>query len=355
MKRRYLVAAVSVAPLLMVLVGQAQATDTISTGTNTPVATATATNGAPDDIDITSSGSVGLLASGVAVTLNSNNTVTNAGQVGSTAINNTTGIQVLGGFTGSVTSSGSILLTDNYTPNTDNNTGLLELPFAQGTNRTGIQVIGPGVFNGSITNIGTITIHGDNSFGVDIQAPITGDYQSLQVTPATSSAAESVLIGTITVLGGEPALNGAPATPPVIGFHIGPAGGVGGNINLANISATGFGAEGADIQGQVGGALNLSGQITSTGYRSTTRSSSPTVAAQYTALEMEQGGSAVVVGGSVGGGIVISAPPLDAITNASTASDLVNGVSILQTLQGTGTISTSARPRPWSSARRRIR
>jgi hypothetical protein len=340
MKRRYLVAAVSVAPLLMVVAGPAHAVDSITGATSAPVATATATNNGPDDVNITSSGSIGLLAVGVGVTLNSNNTVTNAGQIGSTAIDNTVGIRVLGGFTGSVTSSGSIVLTDNYTPATDNNTGLLELPYAQGTNRTGIQVVGPGVFTGSITNIGTITIHGDSSFGVDIQAPITGDYQSLQVTAATSSTAETVLLGSMTVLGGEPPLNGAPATGPVIGFHVAPTGGVGGNITLGNISATGFGAQGANIGGQVGGALNLGGQITSTGYRSTTRSSFPNLATQYTAQEMEQGGSAVVVGGSVGAGIVLSAPPLDAITNASTASDVINGVSILQTLQGAGSVTT---------------
>jgi hypothetical protein len=340
MKRRYLVAAASVAPLLIVVAGRAHAVDTISSATSAPVATATATNNAPDDVDVASGGSIGLTAPGVAVTLNSNNTVTVEGQLGSTAIDNTVGIQVQGGHTGSVTNSGTIVLTDNYTPNTDNNTGLLELPYAQGTNRTGIQVVGPGVFAGSITNMGTITIHGDNAFGVDIQAPITGDYQSLQVTPATTTTAASVLLGTITVLGGEPPLNGAPATAPVIGFHVGPAGGVGGNVTLGNISATGFGAQGANIAGQVGGALALSGQITSTGYRSTTRSNFPTLATQYTAQEMEQGGSAVVIGGSVGGGIVVSAPPLDAITNASTASDLINGVSIPQTLQATGSVTT---------------
>jgi hypothetical protein len=340
MKRRYLVAAVSLAPLWMVLAGQAHAVHTISSAVNTPVATATANNGAPDDVDVASGGSIGLTQQGVALTLNSNNVVTNEGQIGFTAINNAVAIQVQGGFKGSVTSSGSILVTDNYTPNTDNNTGLLELPFAQGTNRTGIQVVGPGVFTGSITNTGTITVHGDSSFGVDIQAPITGDYQSLQVTAASGSTAATDLLGTITVLGGEPPLNGVPATGPVIGFHVAPTGGVGGNITLGNISATGYGAQGANIGGTVGGALALSGQITSTGYRATTRSSFPTVATQYTAQEMEQGGSAVVVGGSVGGGIVISAPPLDAITNASTASDLINGVSIPQIIEATGSVTT---------------
>lgn len=340
MKRRYLVAAASVAPLLMALASGAYATDSISTATSTPVATATATNGAPDDVDVTSGGSIGLTAAGVGVTLNSNNLVTVEGQIGSTAIDNTVGIQVQGGHTGSVTNSGSLVLTDNFTPATDNNTGLLLLPFAQGTNRIAIQVVGPGVFTGSITNIGTITVHGDNSFGVDIAAPITGNYQSLQVTPATSTTAAVVLLGSITVQGGEPALNGAPATPPVIGFYVGPSGGVGGNVTLGGVSATGFGAQAVNVAGQVGGALNVAGQVTSTGYRSTTRSSFPTLAAKYTAQEMEQGGSAVTIAGSVGAGIVISAPPLNAITSASTASDLVNGVSIPQIQQATGSIST---------------
>ena len=340
MKRRYLVAAASVAPILVLLAGQAHAVDSITTATSAPVATATATSNGPDDIDVTSSGSIGLTTAGVAITLNSNNKVTNEGQIGSTAVDGTVGVQVQGGHTGSVTNSGSIVLTDNFTANTDNNTGLLQLPFAQGMNRTGIQVVGPGVFTGSITNIGTMTVHGDNSFGVDIQAPITGDYQSLQVTAATSTTAASVLLGSITVVGGEPALNGAPATAPAIGFHIAPTGGVGGNVTIANVSATGFGAQGVNIAGQVGGALAITGQITSTGYRSTSRSNFPTLAVQYTAQEMEQGGSAVVIGGNVLGGVVVGAPPLTALITTPTANDLVNGVSIPQTLQSVGTIST---------------
>ena len=340
MKRKCLVAAVSLAPLVLIAAGQAHAQLTISTAINTPVATATAVNNAPADINIVSGGSVGITSPGVAVTINSSNSVTNGGEIGFTAVDNAIGIQVQGGNTGNVVNSASILVTDNYTATTDNNTGLLELPYAQGTNRTDIQVVGPGVVTGSITNISLLTVHGDASFGVDIQAPITGDYTSLQVTPATSTAAESVLIGSITTLGGEPALNGVPATLPTIGFHIGPNGGVGGSINIANVSATGYGTQAILTEGTVGGAVNLSGVITATGYRATARTNTPSVAAQYTALEMTQGGSAVTIAGSVGQGIILSAPPLTAITDASTASDVINGVSILQTLQGTGTIST---------------
>jgi hypothetical protein len=55
---------------------------------------------------------------------------------------------------------------------------------------------------------------------------------------------------------------------------------------------------------------------------------------------MSQGGSAVIIGGNVGGGIILSAAPLDAVTNASTLNDMINGVSYPQIDQPTGSITT---------------
>ena len=338
MKRNVLLAAASAIPLLLTGLA-AHAVDTISSSTSTPVATATATNSAPDDVDIASGGSIGATAAGAAVTLNSNNKVTNEGSIGFTGVDNATGILIQGGFTGSVASSGSITVTDSYTPTSDNNTGLQELPYAQGVNRAGIMVAGPGVFTGSITNSGTITVHGANSFGVDIAAAITGDYQSVVVTPASGSTTTGVAYGSIVVVGGEPASGSTAATPPAIGFNIASTGSVGGNVTLSGVSATGYGAQAVSINGNVAGALNIGGFVTSTGYRSTTRSTYPTIATQYTAQEMEQGGSAVSIGASIAGGVIISAPPLDAITNASTSSDLVNGLSVPQIQQGNGSIA----------------
>jgi hypothetical protein len=335
MNRKCLVAAASLAPWILLAAGPSRATDSISTTTSTPVTTATATNSAPDNIDITSSGSIGPTASGIAVTLNSSNVVTNEGSLGFTALDNSIGIQVQGGNTGSVTNTGSITVTDNYTATTDNNTGLLTGVFAQGTNRIGIQVAGgTGAFTGGISNFGAITVHGDSSYGVDIEAPMTGSYLSVQVTPATSSTAETTASGTITVLGGETAAN------ITTGFHVGPTGSIGGDLTLGYVSATGFGAKAVDIEGAVGGVVNLTGAITDTGYRSTARSTYPTIATQYTAAELQQGGVAVTIGANVGGGLILSAPPLDAVTNASTASDLIANTSILQTLQGTGSITS---------------
>lgn len=335
MKRRSLVAAVCLAPLVLLGAGVARATDSITTSTSTPVATATATNGAPDNIDITSTGSIGVLNPGIAVTVNSGNVVTNEGAIGFTAINNATGIQVQGGNTGSVTSTGTITVTDNYTATTDNNTGLLTGVFAQGSNRIGIQVAGgTGAFNGGVFNYGSITVHGDNSYGVDIEAPMTGSFLTEQVTAATSTTAETLASGTITVLGGES------ATTTTTGFHVGATGSIGGDVTLGYISATGYGARAVDIEGAVGGVVNLTGAITATGYRSTSRSNYPTIAVQYTAAELQQGGPAVTVGANVGGGVILSAPPLTAITDASTASDVIAGVGVLQTLQGTGSITS---------------
>ncbi|MGH7011275.1 MAG: hypothetical protein ACREEX_10605, partial [Caulobacteraceae bacterium] len=79
MKRTFLAAAVSAAPIVFLALNQASAQVQITTATNTPLATATANAGAPADIDIVSGGSIGVKAPGTAVTLNSDNSVTNAG------------------------------------------------------------------------------------------------------------------------------------------------------------------------------------------------------------------------------------------------------------------------------------
>jgi hypothetical protein len=338
MKRSFLLAAASAAPLLIMAAGGAHAQDEISGSINTPVYTATANNGAPEDVDIT--GSVGLLAPGVAVTLNSNNVITNEGEIGFTAINNAVGVQLQGGNTGSFTNSGTILVTDNYTATVDTNNDLNYLPFATGNNRTGIQVTGPGTFNGFIANYGTITVYGDHSYGVDIEAPITGGFESLEYTAATSTVGATQYTGTITVLGGEPALNGAAATYPVIGFHVGSTGSIGGDVTLSTVTATGYGAKAVDIEGSVGGTINFMGAVTATGYQGTTRSSYTQISDSYMAEQMLQGGPAVTIAGNVGAGILVSAPPLIAITDDSTANDNINGVSVGQIYQSMGTITS---------------
>ena len=73
--------------LATLLAAEARADTTVSSATTTPLVTSSAGN-----INITSDGSITLSASGAAVTINSNNTVTNAGKISFTGIDNAIGI-----------------------------------------------------------------------------------------------------------------------------------------------------------------------------------------------------------------------------------------------------------------------
>ena len=327
MKRTTLTAAVASAPLLM-LASHAAAQLSISTSTSTPVATATAVSSAPGDIDITSAGSIGITSPGVAVTLNSNNMVSNAGQIGFTDIDSATGILVQGGNTGSVTNTGQINITETYAPTDSNQDGLIDGDFASGGNRFGIVVSGSSPFIGGITNTGSIMVHGNASDGVLIAAPITGDLQMINSTLATSTVVAAVTSGTITVVGNNS-----------VGLNVAPSGGIGGNVRLSTISATGVGAQAVAINGPVGGGVEIAGAETSSAYRSNTRSSNPALSVLYTAQELGfggQNGAAVTIGGSVANGILVSAPPL---ILDSTNADLDNN-GVADALQGTGQISS---------------
>jgi hypothetical protein len=332
MKRTILVAAVASAPLLA-FAGHAAAQLSISTSTNTPVATATAVSNAPADIDITSSGSIGVTSPGVAVTLNSSNAVTNEGAIGFTDQDNSTGILIQGGNTGSVINTGTITVTESYSPALDtNNDGLVTGVFAMGTNRRGILVSGPGTLTGGIVNEGTITVHGNNSFGVDIEAPITGDYQSLGLVTAATATTDGVIsVGSISIVGDNS-----------VGLMISPTGGVGGSVQLTGINVTGVGSSsrGAVIDGPVGfisgGGINVSGLVSATGYRTTVRADNPAISELYTAQELSIGGSALTVGGSVAGGLLISAPPL-VLSTTNLAQDNDNN-GIPDNIQGIGTV-----------------
>jgi hypothetical protein len=366
MKRNLLAAAA--APLL-VASAPALAQVTISTSTSTPVQTATANNGAPSDVIV--SGSIGLTTAGTAsapvsaLTLNSNNNVNITGTLGATSLNYTNGLTILGGYTGSALNQGAIDITESYTPPVDpNNNGLYTGLFAQGSNRIGLQVIGSGVFTGNnqsvtatdgtiivngVTNIGTITVNGNNSEGVYIAAPIVGNFLSIGCfnctttnASTTPSTAPIVATGSITVTGQQ-----------AIGFEMTSTGGISGNLRLGAVSATGPGAQAVLLNGNVGGYFDLSGTATATGYRTTTRQTNPYIAALYSQMEMQQGGSAVTIGGSVGNGVIVSAPPPDAGTGTEYSSNTylntngqnLSGLLIPDILQGAGAaISYGAAP-----------
>jgi hypothetical protein len=295
-------AAAALAPLSFAASAHAQTTTpgTITGQTTTPIATATVNNGAPADISIQAGGSVEPKTGGTAgaplaaVTLNSSNNVTNAGTIQFNAIDHTIGILGLGGNTGSITNSGTIQLSETVNQKINSKNGIAEGPFASGTDRVGISVTGSSPLIGTLTNSGVITVIGENSGGIFIGAG-----------GLTGSLADP---GTITVTGDN-------------SFGIHAVGQISGDVTVgAQISATGQNATGLALDGGVGGKLDISNAITVTGFHSLT---APITVNQIKALDptqLEAGGPAISVGGSVGAGISIDAPVAAVAAVAATST-----------------------------------
>ena len=317
--RKRLMAAAAMAPLMLgYQAAHAQNPAlTISSDTSTPVATATAVNGGPGDINITG-GTFTIKDTTPAVTLNSNNSVSNAGTITSDNVNNATAILVQGPFTGNVINSGTISLGESYTASDSaNNDGITEAPYAQGPNRIGIPVVGP--LTGQISNTGTISIQGNNSTGIYIDAPVTA------VTPASGSAALQPVLagGTIGITGDHDV--GVLLTPNA---HIIAAPGNPGDVSInANITMKGLGSVGVQTQGQIDGALRVYGTISTTGYAITTREAGQILTnIQKTPADVEQGGSALMVQGNVMGGVFLAAPPPSTVAGDTTTDADGDGI-----------------------------
>ena len=312
--RNLLATAVAIAPLLAATGAQAEIV--ISTARTTPIQTSNATGTAADNIRIADDGSVAV-KTGAAVTLDSNNTIDidNGGAITmADAADGVSGIQVNAGRTGGVTMGGAISITDSIGEYKDTDEdGDLDGPYAAGTNRAGIRVAGAGVFDGDILieRTGTISVEGNNSYGVTIDSGLDGTLTN---------------VGAIRVLGDN-----------TVGIRV--AGDVTGDVNLlGSITATGENATGAAIEGDVAGGLKVHGAITTTGYRYTTppnpKPTTGTVTEKNLYLEdldaddLLQGGPALSVAGNVDGGVLLDKGPSYAsggLEGDDDGDDVVNG------------------------------
>ena len=264
----------------------ANAETVISTAVTTPQSTS-----ASGDLKISSTGSV-KPASGAAVTLNTNNYVRNEGTIQITGANDSTGILGNSGVTGEITNSGTITLDENYTPTDTDSDGDVDGPFAQGSNRFGIRVLGPGTFTGNVShNGGTITVEGNNSGGIVVDSTLAGN---LNVS------------GSVKILGDNS-----------VGVK---ASDVTGNVifRTGTIEVQGGNSVGVALTGDVGGALVIQNTIQNSGYRYVQAPADPS---KLDADDLLQGGSALVVAGNVGGGILFEARPADADTNDTDEDD----------------------------------
>ena len=271
----------------LALTAPAVAETTISTTVTGPVRTSTVkTGGLPDDILINSSGVVNGNASG-GVIIDSNHKLNNQGTIQIGNVNNVAAVDVAAGVSSGISLSGKIIVDEPFAPTDADNDGDLDGPFATGSGRFGIRTNGAMTGDILITSTGTITVEGNNSTGIHLGGPLTGNFRH---------------DGGTSVLGNN-----------AIGIRLSD---VSGNARLAgSISARGQGAIAVQSTGNISGAMVFQGAITATGYRFTTPPSDPS---KLDADDLLQGGPAVSIEGNVAKGIILAVPPKD---NSTTDTD----------------------------------
>ncbi len=270
-----------------VLTGHALADTTITNDRNTPIATATISNGGPDNIIIDDDGSIEPTSPGAAVTINSNNTVSNDGAIGFEDVNDATGVLINGGNTGSFENTGTIAVVEDVDIEDDDDDGDNDGRRAQGSNRFGVRVTGSSPFIGDITQNedGSISVEGNNSAGILVESGgLTGNIS---------------IEGSVGIAGDN-------------SYGVRTQGAVSGNVYLnTSVSASGENSTAVSIESSVGGRLQMAGSMTSTGYRFTSRPNDDEDIAELDADDLYQSNSSVRITGSVAGGVIFDARPTD--------------------------------------------
>lgn len=293
------------APLVVSLPAFAQVS--ISTATTAPVQTATANAGAASDVNITTAGAITLATPNTtAVTINSNNDVTNAGTIAVNNINNGTGVRILPGFTGSYTGTGPINLIEDYTRTDTDNDGDLDGPLAQGTGRTGILVEPGGTFTGDL-RLGIVTVEGNDSYGVSVRSVLDGNY---------------VQKGAVALIGSN-----------TVGLDF--RENVTGNVQIGGtVAATGENAVGVRMLGDVGGEFLIDGAVASTGFAQGNVSNYedpdtadtddlPPEPAKLDADDLLVGGSAVEIRGDLAFGLLVNGAAVGGVDPTPDVKDVV--------------------------------
>ncbi|GGZ38240.1 autotransporter outer membrane beta-barrel domain-containing protein [Asticcacaulis endophyticus] len=288
----------------------ASAETSITTERTTPIATSTANSGAADDVKIAAAGSI-KLASGTAITLNSNNKVTTEGAINmSASADNSTGILINGGTTGEVSVKSNITVTDNYTPadSTTDDDDFVDGEFATGTGRYGIRLTGTTPFTGKIevTSGSTITIEGNQSYGIRLEAPQVGNFSFDGAIAAAGTDTKGISIEN----------------------------NVTGNVYVSGtVNALGRNASALNLSGNVSGSVILDGTMAGTGYRFTSTLSD----AQLALLDPDdlyQSGPLVSISGNLSKGLL-----LNSTVTADTTNTDIDGDGTLDANQTTANLT----------------
>jgi hypothetical protein len=309
--RILLATAVAIAPLMAATGSMAEVV--ISTVRTTPITTSNASGtGTADDIRLAEGGGI-TLSSGTAVTVDSNHDFSTGGASSITmalAANGATAVLVNAGVTSDISIGSTISITDTIEsyPDTDND-GDIDGPWATGSDRYGIRYAAGAPVTGNLLvgALGSIGVEGNNSYAISIESGLIGNIQAQ---------------GAIRVFGDNSV---AIRTQ-----------GVTGNISLlGSVTARGMNTSAVSVGGDVGGRLTLQGEINATGYRYTSLGSEA-FEAGLDADDRLQGGPAVIIAGSVGGGVVVDRPPTD--TDAANTDE--DGDGIDDATEGSGNINS---------------
>lgn len=188
----------------------------VSSARTTPIATATADNGGAANIKVSSSV---VVDTGTAVTVNSSNTLTNTGTIGSKAQSNGVAIHVntAGNITGTITNEGSVYVTGE---DSDDNPG---------TANVGILIDGGGTLTGDVTfdSTASVVVGGDDSRGVSLTATMIGDMTLYGVSTTGERSRAVSISGT---LDGDLTLRGSLSSAGADGYVLYVDGGVTGKI-----------------------------------------------------------------------------------------------------------------------------
>ncbi|MEO1662201.1 MAG: autotransporter outer membrane beta-barrel domain-containing protein [Pseudomonadota bacterium] len=272
----------------------------ISTETSTPVTTSTINGGAAGDVNITEDGSIvlGGTEGQVAVTMDSDNSITHDGEITIDDTNNVTGILLTPGRKGGLTMSGSINLVEDYEREDDDDDDDLDGPLAIGENRIGLLLEAGGPHTGDI-NLQTgsaINVEGNDSAGIVLRSQLNGSF---------------IQDGAMSVIGDD-----------TIGLDI--ADGVTGDVLISGgISARGANARGASFDGDLGGNLTVESAISASGFANTgitnyvdplsVTDDTPLLDERIDAEDLNDNGAALAIGGSIANGFLVNGavPVLD--------------------------------------------
>ena len=189
---------------------------------------------------------------------------------------------------------------------------------AIGSGRIGILVEGASPFVGDITNTGTITIEGNSSAGVRVDADLDGSYVS-SVTETDENGIESINGSSISVVGDN-------------SFGLDVQGNVSGDVIVDDVVVRGENTQAVNIDGDIGGGLVFLGGTSASGFDSTNRRNREEDRDLLDADDLASGGATITVAGDVGAGILVSGRSGD-----ETDED---GDGVLDNVPQTGTVDS---------------